>query len=103
MSRFSKFAVIALVSFGALTAAHATPPVHQTVVYFGDLDKNTPEGARELFQRIKVAARKVCPNPDVRNGTRFYSTAACQSEAIVRAVHDVFEQQLAYTVVTQGR
>jgi UrcA family protein len=101
MSRFSKLAVIAL-TLGLLGTAHATPPVHQTVVYFGDLEKNTPEGARELFQRIKVAARKVCPNPDVRNGTRFHSTTACQGEAITRAIHDVFAQQLAYSVVTQG-
>jgi UrcA family protein len=78
--------------------AHATPvttdPPSITVKY-ADLNLATDVGAHELYSRIAIAARAVCPDANIRDLGAFSSSKMCQSEAIARAVQDVRNPRLA--------
>jgi len=75
---------------GLSTSAQATDesPPSKTVKY-ADLNIQTPEGAKVLYQRIRAAAAEVCdvsvdPDPVFREGTR-----KCVTTAIDDAVKKV--------------
>lgn len=65
-------------------AAAAPGEVRRQVVRFADLDLTRPAGARELYQRIRYAARNVCETYDHLGRDR-----DCVEQAIARAVGDV--------------
>lgn len=46
------------------TAAHAEQPVAVKTVKFADLNLQTPEGAKTLYNRIRAAAKQVCDAND---------------------------------------
>jgi UrcA family protein len=61
-------AIVALATFalGNLTVAHgeSNPQQRSETVKFGDLDVNTERGATRLFERLSLAASRVCRDPD---------------------------------------
>ena len=59
------------------------------------LNLATDVGAHELYSRIAMAARAVCPDANIRDLGAFSSSKMCQSEAIARAVQDVRNPRLA--------
>lgn len=75
-----------------------TPPadfeVKSRAVHFGDIDANSPDGARILFHRIRAAAQEVCsPQPSgIRNLLEYNDYrdfARCELDGINLAVADV--------------
>ena len=71
------------------TSAQASePPPPAKTVKFADLDIQTVEGAKVLYQRIRVAAARVCRevarDPVMREGAQ-----GCIDEAIDKAVKKV--------------
>jgi UrcA family protein len=82
-------------SLGVAQAATPSEDVPTVVVSYADLDVSTPEGARALYQRISVAAHKVCPFKDSVQPLRVAMNNACRAAAIERAVSSVNSTQLA--------
>ena len=101
--------ILALAASAALATAAAaqpvggitvrgTPPndveVKSQAVRFGDIDANSPDGARILFHRIRAAAEEVCaPQPDQIKNLPEYKDyrdfARCEVDGIEVAVADV--------------
>lgn len=88
-------AVVLCATANAATAIKPTTAAPSLVVKFRDLDVRTDHGAEVLYQRIKTAARRVCP--DVTSGSLAERTAgwSCRRTAINRAVESVNSPQVA--------
>jgi len=81
------YCVLGTAALGALsTAAHAEDQPRSKTVKFADLDIQTPEGAKVLYHRIRVAARSVCEerDPSFRDAEH-----RCVEKAIDQAVEKV--------------
>jgi UrcA family protein len=85
--------------------AHADPSspstvIHgRSVVYYGDLDIDTEQDAKILFQRIGRAAKKACGGHATFSsytGTLDHTFEECRAEAVQRTV-----KQLDAPVVTR--
>ena len=95
-------AAVVLMGGTWLSSAHATVPetpaeadVNQTIVHFGDLNVNNPQGASALYRRIRHAALGVCGDPhlpDSRITSRVWER--CVSQSIDRAVAAVDQPAL---------
>jgi UrcA family protein len=70
-------------------AADASASVRQEVVKFGDLDLTRPDGAQELYRRIKHAARDVCETVSSGGSAVAIANLMCTDQAIARAVTTV--------------
>lgn len=77
------------------TASAQSPDAAAIRVSFRDLDLATDQGAHTLYQRINVAARKVCEVSSVRNLDEVAAGRACERAAISRAVQQVHSGRLA--------
>jgi UrcA family protein len=78
-------------SLVALSAfAGGTGPRHDELptaaVYYGDLDLATPAGNRALYERMSLAAKRVCPAADNRDLARVAAVRACREAALDGAV-----------------
>ena len=82
----------AIVGCVLATAAHATSPeveIRHKEIYFADLNLNHSAGAKSLYQRIRVAARQMCGEPNPLVTTRLDNARRCAEEATARAVAKV--------------
>jgi len=70
----------------ALSTGARAADVPQAHVKYADLDLSSPAGAAVLYQRIRVAASRVCGNPDHRDLARFGQAKTCTDKAIAGAV-----------------
>jgi UrcA family protein len=101
VNRFKSAAALALGSCllaGTMSLAHANPAPSSeptVAVAYGDLDLSSEAGSTELYRRIAVAARKVCPADDMRQLAVFAAARSCRDAAIARAVNRVNSPQLA--------
>jgi UrcA family protein len=68
-------------------AAHETDAVHSEKVSYADLNLATPAGAATLYNRIEIAARRVC-GPDI-GATRYFERKGCRKSAVAAAVTKV--------------
>lgn len=88
--------ILPMIAIAAGALAVAPPALAASVkVSYNDLDLSTPQGQKELQNRITEAAKKVCGVYDVRTGTRLPSSDA---NACVRETRDQIAQQLAAVV-----
>jgi len=90
----SALAIAATMAFTlAASVAHAHPPWDppRKAVNFSDLNLDTPEGAAVLYQRITMAARKVCNifGDSIFPEARIAAAKACIDDAIAQAVVQV--------------
>ena len=85
--------VLAAMLGGTLaSAAYSMPPELQfrhKEIHFADLNLNHSAGARRLYQRIRVAAKQLCGEPNPLVPARFDHTRRCMDEATTRAVEEV--------------
>ena len=83
---------------GSLGVAQAVTPANDVptvVVSYDDLDLSTTDGATALYQRISVAAHKVCPFEDAVHPMQVAANNSCRNAAIARAVSTVNNAKLA--------
>ncbi len=78
--------VVAAALIATFAAGAQAQDVVQIHVKFADLDVNHPAGAAVLYQRIRVAAGKVCAMPDSRELDRAAQAKACMAKATADAV-----------------
>jgi UrcA family protein len=66
MKEMTATLALALFALGNLTAAHgeSNPQQRSETVKFGDLDLTTERGATRLFERLSLAASRVCSEPN---------------------------------------
>lgn len=86
------------------TAATGPMPA-STVIQYGDLDLSTDTGVRALYERIKVAAKRVClmetsGHPGIDQQARYF---ACYQDAVADAVKQIGEARLAALHHTRSR
>ncbi len=73
---------------GSALAQQPTEPDSKKVT-FGDLDVDSPEGAKMLYLRLRNAAREVCSPLESRELSRMIAWQACVSGALSSAVAQV--------------
>ena len=82
-------------AFAGSASPYSTEPLSVRVRY-DDLDLSTQQGSKALYERISVAARKVCAPPDdIRQLKAMSLSLQCMANAIDKAVSDVHSPQLA--------
>ena len=66
MKEMTATLALALFALGNLTVAHgeSNPQQRSETVKFGDLDLTTERGATRLFERLSLAASRVCSDPN---------------------------------------
>lgn len=79
----------------------AEPPAIE--VSYDDLDLSTERGAQALLERIRNAARQVCPVENIRNLGAFMASRSCERLAIARAVQRVGSPRLAALYTMRAR
>jgi UrcA family protein len=72
-------------------------------VRYDDLDLSTQQGSNALYERISVAARKVCAPDDIRDLNAMSLSSKCTAAAIDKAVNDVHSPQLAMVHASRTR
>ncbi|WP_331609127.1 UrcA family protein [Povalibacter sp.] len=85
-------ALLSAVSCCALTGVAAAAPAapRQVTVHYGDLNLSTDVGAKQLYGRIRAAARAVCGAPDgLVPLTVISQHRQCTEEAVAAAVQKV--------------
>jgi UrcA family protein len=91
-----------------LPASAGDPPVKQgpsTTVKFADLDLNTDAGRRELLDRLRKAARRVCKEDAFLHGDVAYPQvyASCYDGTLAAAVDKLHHQQLSALFAATSR
>jgi UrcA family protein len=74
-------------------------------VQYGDLDLNSDQDVRKLYNRIRVAAGTVCKGtegPQLENRLYWTSWHACIAKAVWNAVGSVSNQQLSKYYLAQN-
>jgi UrcA family protein len=80
-------AAVLATSAGSALASHvADPQTVSTVVRYGDLNLENPEGARTLLSRIRSAARTVCEPEPSSNLVEIDEWRGCLANATEGAV-----------------
>jgi len=77
-----------VLSMAAFNTTMAAEP-GQAVVSYGDLDTSRAAGVAVLYQRIQVAAQKVCASLDGKELPRHAIYKRCKLSAIDKAIADV--------------
>lgn len=98
---FAAAALLLALSFGAHadTSSPGTVSRGRDVVFYGDLNLETEQGAKIMLQRIEQAAKKACGGHatfSTYTGGLDHTFAECRGEAVQRTV-----KQLDAPVVTR--
>jgi UrcA family protein len=79
---------LTLLPVGVSFADTAGEPLHTTVSY-ADLDLSKRAGAEAMYQRLRMAAERVCPGAGTRALPQIMQQKACVQRAIAEAVAEV--------------
>jgi UrcA family protein len=77
---------------GAATADDAAPSL---VIRYRAESLANDNGVRDLYRRIIIAARRVCPDDDVRDLHTHGLVQACRAQAVSRAIQHIDNSRLA--------
>jgi UrcA family protein len=89
------FFVFAAACLPAAADAQAVNEQPSIKVKFGDLDLNTDAGRRELLDRLKKAADRVCREQALFFGAYPHDHSACYRATLAAAVDKVHHEQLS--------
>ncbi len=96
-----KIAMLALASvagimgFGAGAAASPSIDVHRAVVKYNPASLANDLGVNDLYRRITVAARQVCPEGSYRQFEAQHQAQQCRAQAVARAIQQIDNPRLA--------
>ena len=82
-------------SLAGAAFASAQPSVPSAAVAYRATELATDAGALDVYRRIAMAARKVCPGDDSLNPFQATAAVECQKAAIARAVAQIEQPRLA--------
>jgi UrcA family protein len=96
MSLITKSAALLLCGFAGMAAHAATPDtVPSVAVKYDAQTLSTERGVGELYQRIQLAAKQVCPDQSVRELAAQQQVQACRRQAVARAITQIDNSRLA--------
>ena len=98
-------ASIALPMIGSAATAHTeivAGAIPSVVVRYYDLNLATETGVQALYQRIVLAARLICGDPDNRDLSGMSAARSCRQEVVARAVQTINNPQLAALRAARG-
>jgi UrcA family protein len=101
-----KFALlmVAGAALGAGAASAATPQdAPSKVVRYSTDELATNSGVTDLYRRIKIAARQVCPADAIRDLKTNALVEECRRQAVSRAIQQVNNSQLAALHATSSK
>src|ERR1700722_7072113 len=84
-----------LAAAGAAGAAGTDSDAPSVTVKYRENSLATNGGVNELYRRITVAARQVCPASSIRDLVAQHQAAQCREQAIARAISQIGNPQLA--------
>ena len=84
-----------VIATGAAGAAGTDSDAPSVIVKYSDTSLATNGGVNELYRRITVAARQVCPAASIRDLAARQQAAQCREQAIARAISQIGNPQLA--------
>jgi UrcA family protein len=84
-----------VIAAGAAGAAGTDSDAPSVIVKYSETSLETSGGVNELYRRITVAARQVCPAASIRDLVAQQQVAQCREQAIARAISQVGNPQLA--------
>lgn len=102
MKTFATLAGAIILGVASITTATADAGSVSRVVKYGDLDLNSPEGAKTLYKRISIAAESLCDRLESRVLTQHRVFMRCVRESVNRAVADVDRPALTQYASTRG-
>jgi UrcA family protein len=85
--------VAGVVAVGTASAADVDAP--RLAVKYSQKSLATDSGVQDLYRRITLAARKVCPEDSVRDFSVQRQVQQCRDEAVARAIRQVDNSRLA--------
>jgi UrcA family protein len=88
---------------GAANAAAVDEAVPSIVVRYSRDSLAHQDGVRDLYRRIVIAARQVCPADESRELAANARVAACRQQAVSRAIQQIHNSQLAALHATGGK
>jgi UrcA family protein len=100
MSHFLKLALLgasslaATLSFGTANASTTDDPPTMVVKYSAQ-DLATQRGLNDLYHRLVLAAKRVCPEVPFHDLSLQARVAQCQDQAVARAIRQIDNAQLA--------
>ena len=80
---------------GAAGAASATGDVPAVSVKYSQESLATNGGVYDLYRRITIAAKQVCPDVSSRELSALHQVVVCREEAIARAISQIDNPKLA--------
>lgn len=94
----ARLSLVAMLAVSPLAFADGAPPRTldpAVTIRFNDLNLSTPQGARVLYGRIRVAAQRVCgPSFSVWDAGRWAKWKVCYNQAVETAVREVNQPAL---------
>src|SRR5665811_993748 len=95
----AKFSLLLLGSLAGVvaagTASAADIDVPSLAVKYSLQSLATDSGVQDLYRRITLAARKVCPENSVRDLSMQRQVEQCRDEAVARAIRQIDNSRLA--------
>ncbi len=90
-----------LLAAGTAGAADIDAP--SLVVKYSQQSLATDGGVQDLYRRITLAARKVCPEISARDLSAQRQVEQCRDEAVARAIRQIDNSRLAALYATHSR
>lgn len=93
-----KFTLLLLGSFAgvmAAGAANAADDVPSVAVKYTQESLADSGGVNDLYRRITMAARQVCPDASIRDLAVMHQVAQCREQAVTRAIRQIDNPRLA--------
>jgi len=85
----------AVMAAGAANAASPHSDVPTFVVKYSAASLTTDAGVNDLYRRIMYAAKRVCPDPSIRDFDARRQVEECRNQAVARAIRQIDNSQLA--------
>jgi UrcA family protein len=84
-----------VIAGGAAGAAGTDSDAPSVIVKYSETSLASNGGVNELYHRITVAAKQVCPAASIRDLVAQQQVAQCREQAIARAISQIGNPQLA--------
>jgi UrcA family protein len=84
-----------VIAAGAAGAAGTDSDAPSVIVKYSETSLASNGGVNELYHRITVAAKQVCPAASIRDLVAQQQVAQCREQAIARAISQIGNPQLA--------
>jgi UrcA family protein len=94
-AKFTALLLGGLAAVMAVGAANAAGDVPSVSVKYSQESLSTNDGVNNLYRRITMAAKEVCPDASIGDLSALHRVAQCREEAVARAIRQIDNPRLA--------